>query len=49
MLLTQMTVPIDGNQIEELFRYIIKGLMWYHWKVIFTRIHIANNDMEFTN
>jgi hypothetical protein len=28
-----MTVPIDGDQLEQLFAMIARGLIWYHWKV----------------
>jgi hypothetical protein len=33
----QMTLPVDG-QLEKLFRYIAKGLLWHHWKVRLTTI-----------
>jgi hypothetical protein len=28
-----MTVPIDGERVEQLFAMIAKGLVWHHWKV----------------
>lgn len=30
-----MIIPIDHDKIIDLFRYITKGLVWYHWKVLF--------------
>jgi hypothetical protein len=29
-----MTLPIDGDKIGQLFRFIVKGLMWHHWGVL---------------
>jgi hypothetical protein len=29
-----MTLPIDSEKIDALFRYIIKGLVWHHWRVL---------------
>jgi hypothetical protein len=28
-----LTVPIDGDRVEQLFAMIARGLIWYHWKV----------------
>jgi hypothetical protein len=28
------TLPIDGDKIEQLFRFIVKGLMWHHWRAL---------------
>lgn len=30
-----MSLPLDGEKLIELFEYIIKGLAYWHWKVIF--------------
>jgi hypothetical protein len=38
LLLRQMTLPM-GGQLEKLFEYIAKGLLWYHWKVRLTADH----------
>lgn len=38
LLLQQMTLPVDG-QLEKLFGYIAKGLLWHHWKVRLTNDH----------
>lgn len=29
-----MTLPFDGQQVEELFAYIVRGLHFHHWKQI---------------
>jgi hypothetical protein len=34
----QMALPIDG-QLEKLFEFITKGLLWHHWKVRLTGDH----------
>lgn len=31
LFLPRMTVPFDGDKYQELFSYIVKGLMAYHW------------------
>ena len=28
------TVPFDGQKMLDLFKFITKGLVWYHWKTI---------------
>jgi hypothetical protein len=33
-LVVPVTLPIDSDKIGELFRFIVKGLMWHHWKVL---------------
>src|SRR5580658_974966 len=27
-----MTLPLDGEKVKELIQYIVKGLVWFHWK-----------------
>ena len=34
LLVPVSTLPIDGDKIDRLFRFIIKGLLWHHWNVI---------------
>lgn len=34
LLLPQMTIPFDGEKLDELFVYITKGLLMHHWGVI---------------
>jgi hypothetical protein len=29
-----LTVPIDGQKMLDLFKFITKGLIWYHWQTI---------------
>lgn len=29
-----VSIPFNGEALEELLKYIIKGLMWHHWKVL---------------
>lgn len=38
LLVRQMTLPM-GGQLEKLFEYIAKGLLWHHWKVRLTNDH----------
>ena len=28
-----MTIPFDGHAMERLYEYIVRGLVWHHWKV----------------
>jgi hypothetical protein len=37
LLVPVTTLPIDGEKIGQLFRFIVKGLMWHHWKVLIGR------------
>lgn len=32
-MVRRMAIPIDGSKITELFEFITKALMWYHWKM----------------
>lgn len=34
LFVPSMTVPIDSSKIDALFRYIVKGLVWHHWRVL---------------
>src|SRR5260370_17629977 len=38
LLVRQMTLPM-GGQLEKLFEFIAKGLLWHHWKVRLTDDH----------
>jgi hypothetical protein len=33
-LVNALTVPIDGEKIEKLIEYIVRGLMWHHWGIV---------------
>lgn len=37
----EMTVQIKGEELEHLFGFIVKGLAWHHWKVVFTADHLV--------
>ena len=28
------TLPFDSDKVDELFRYIVKGMAWHHWRVL---------------
>ena len=28
-----MTIPIDGDRVEQLFAMVARGLIWFHWNV----------------
>jgi hypothetical protein len=36
-----MTVPIDANQLQGLFRYIVRGLAAHHWDTIIPAAHFV--------
>jgi hypothetical protein len=38
LLIRQMTLPM-GGELEKLFEFIPKGLLWHHWKVRLTDDH----------
>lgn len=38
---SEMTVRIDGKELERLFGYIARGLAWHHWNVLFTAEHLV--------
>lgn len=29
-----MAIPFDGSAMERLYEYIVRGLVWHHWKVL---------------
>lgn len=29
-----MTIPFDGQGMERLYEYIVRGLAWHHWKLL---------------
>ena len=33
----RMSIPLEGSALNELFRYIAKGLTWLHWDTIIER------------
>jgi len=34
LFLPTMKIPFDSAKRRKLFRFIVKGLMWYHWEVL---------------
>lgn len=34
LLIPSMTLPIESDKIDALFRYVVKGLVWHHWRVL---------------
>jgi len=41
------TLPIDGQAVEKLFQYLVRGLAWHHWKLeigskVFVRASFIN-------
>ena len=30
---TGSTIPVEGEKLEQLFRFIARGLVWFHWRV----------------
>ena len=45
ILLRGLTLPFDGEKLEGLFRYIVKGLLWHHWQVSLTKDHFVGAGM----
>lgn len=37
----QMAMPFDGERLNELFAYIMRGLAFHHWGLIFGQDHVA--------
>jgi hypothetical protein len=35
LIVPALTLPIEGDKVAELFRFITKGLLWHHWQVRF--------------
>jgi hypothetical protein len=33
LIVQTMTLPVDGEKLLELFKWIARGLIWYHWRV----------------
>jgi hypothetical protein len=36
IVLPRLTLPLDSAKLDELFRFIVKGLLWHHWEVVLT-------------
>ena len=36
LFLPSIKILIDSKKLEQLFCFIVKGLMWYHWRVLLT-------------
>jgi hypothetical protein len=34
ILVNALTVPINGERVEKLVGYIVRGLMWHHWGIV---------------
>ena len=34
LVVRALTVPIDGEKVEKLVGFIVRGLMWHHWKIV---------------
>jgi hypothetical protein len=34
-------IPLDFKQVEALFKYIVKGLVWFHWQTYLTDEHFV--------
>jgi len=34
LLVNALTVPIDGEKVEKLVGFIVRGLIWHHWKIV---------------
>jgi hypothetical protein len=37
LLVNTLTIPIDGEKVEQLVGFITRGLMWHHWNVVLGR------------
>jgi hypothetical protein len=34
LLVRSLTVPIDGEKLEQLVAFIVRGLIWHHWGIV---------------
>jgi hypothetical protein len=34
LVVRALTVPIDGEKVEKLIGFIVRGLIWHHWRVV---------------
>jgi hypothetical protein len=34
LLVNALTLPIDGERVERLIGFIVRGLMWHHWGIV---------------
>lgn len=41
ILLPTISLPLNFTAVDDLFRYIVKGLMWHHWSVYLTNEHFV--------
>lgn len=39
LVIPTMILPIDGERLIELFKWITRGLLWFHWQVRLTDAH----------
>ncbi len=39
LLVPTMTLPVAGEQLINLFKWITRGLVWFHWRVRLTHDH----------
>jgi hypothetical protein len=37
----RLSLPLDSTKVNELFHFIVKGVLWHHWRVILTSNHFA--------
>ncbi len=37
-----MTLDFDGESLQRLFAFIVKGLLWYHWNVLLDARHAVS-------
>lgn len=37
---SQMSLPVDGQKLMMLYKYITKGLAFHHWNILFSPEHI---------
>jgi len=41
LLTPSSTLPIDSGRFERLFQFVVRGLIWHHWKVYLTSPNIV--------
>jgi hypothetical protein len=45
---TETSVPLDWEKVEVLFRLVVRGLIWYHWKIYLNDVTHSVNVAAWT-
>jgi len=45
--LKNMLLPMDGSSVTELFKYVARGLAWFHWNTIIEKNTVISKSDYF--